>query len=320
MKIVFFGTPDFASHTLARMAEHNLDVVGVVTPPDRPRGRGHKLQPCSVKETAMHLLPEVPILQPESLKDVDFIHQLKSLEADLFIVIAFRMLPKEVWAMPRLGTFNLHASLLPDYRGAAPIQHAIMQGEEETGVTTFFLNEEIDEGHILLQRKVPITSEETGGSLHDKLMEVGADLVLETIDLLDREGSDVQQSPQQVEARNLHYATKIFKEDRLLAFHSATAKELELKVRAMSPYPATIGVMQAEGEQPIEMKIYRARILPDIVGLRSGEAEVTKESIKVQCREGALEILELQYPNKRRMETTAFLLGNPLQDKSIYFQ
>lgn len=321
LRIVFFGTPEFASYTLERMAEEQIEVVGVVTPPDRPRGRGHRLAPSRVKEVAQRCYPSLPILQPESLKDPGFLGELQKLRADLFIVIAFRMLPREVWAMPPLGTFNLHASLLPDYRGAAPIQHAIMQGETETGVTTFFLNEAIDEGRILLQQKVPITPEDTGGTLHDKLMKVGAEVVLQTIQLLATAGTEVETKPQQTEGHQLHYATKIFKEDRILTFQHATADELHLRVRALSPYPAAIAITEPdEGEEPLELKIFRTAIRPTLAGLKPGEARVTSQSIQVQCKAGVLEILELQYPSKRRMETTAFLLGNPIPEGSLRFQ
>ena len=302
MKIVYFGTPDFAAYILQYILERGAEVVGVVTNPDKPAGRGHKLRPSAVKEVAMKYCPELPILQPESLRDEAFHTELKALGADLFIVIAFKMLPREVWAMPRLGTFNLHASLLPQYRGAAPIQHAILQDERETGVTTFLLNEGIDEGNILLQEKVAITPEETGGSLHDKLMQLGAEVTFQTIQGL-TQGTLTPQPQAKVEG--LRYATKIFKEDRLLSFQQDTAHRVALRIRAMSPYPSAIAVL---GEE--EIKVFSATPLPSLQGLQPGEYQVTKESVVVQCKEGAVELSEVQFPNKRRTSIHDYLLGN----------
>lgn len=302
MKIVYFGTPDFASYILQYILEQGAEVVGVVTNPDKPAGRGHKLRPSAVKEVAMKYCPNVPILQPENLRDVGFHAELKALGADLFIVIAFRMLPREVWAMPRLGTFNLHASLLPQYRGAAPIQHAILNDEKETGVTTFLLNEGIDEGNILLQEKIAITTEETGGSLHDKLMQLGAEVTFKTIQGLEQGTLSPKPQPK---VEGLRYATKIFKEDRLLSFQQEPAHAIALRIRAMSPYPSAIATL---GEE--EIKVFKATPCPSLQGLQPGEYRVTKESVVVQCTEGAVELWEVQFPNKRRTTIHDYLLGN----------
>lgn len=310
MKIVYFGTPDFASYILEYLVEQGNDIVGVVTTPDKPAGRGHKLRPSAVKEVAQRVLPESPLLQPESLKDEGFLTELKSLGADLFIVIAFRMMPKEVWAMPRYGTFNLHASLLPQYRGAAPIQHAILNDEAKTGVTTFLLDEGIDQGKILMQEEIAISPDETGGTLHDKLMQLGAKVTHKTIQGLAK-GTITPRS--QAAEEGIRYATKIFKEDRLLSFQSASAKQLELRVRAMSPYPTAIAVM---GDQ--EIKVFSARKVAPLSGKQPGAILVTDDALVVQCQEGALELLEVQFPNKRRTAVRDYLLGNSIDEEVIF--
>lgn len=310
MKIVYFGTPDFASYILKYLVEQGHEIVGVVTMPDKPAGRGHKLRPSAVKEVAVSMLPDTPLLQPENLKDEDFLHQLRALGADLFIVIAFRMMPIEVWSMPRYGTFNLHASLLPQYRGAAPIQHAILNDEAKTGVTTFLLNDGIDQGKILMQEEVSIARDETGGSLHDKLMQLGAEVTHKTIQGLE-DGSIIPRM--QSEDEEVKYATKIFKEDRLLSFQHNNAKQLELRVRAMSPYPAAIAVI---GEE--EIKVFSAKIVASLSNKEPGEALVTDNRIVVQCQEGALELLEVQFPNKRRTSVRDYLLGNRIEEGVVF--
>ncbi|MBR8758665.1 Methionyl-tRNA formyltransferase [Porphyromonas levii] len=310
MKIVYFGTPDFASYILEYLVAKGNDIVGVVTAPDKPAGRGHKLRPSAVKEVALRVLPEVPLLQPESLKDEAFLAQLEALQADLFIVIAFRMLPKEVWGMPKQGTFNLHASLLPQYRGAAPIQHAILNDDAKTGVTTFLLNEGIDQGKILMQEEIEIATDETGGSLHDKLMQLGAEVSYKTVQGL-AEGT-ITPRPQASD-EGIKYATKIFKEDRLLSFQHSSARQLELRVRAMSPYPTAIAVMGDE-----EIKVFSAREVPSLGAKSPGTSVVTDSTLMVQCQEGALELLEVQFPNKRRTTVRDYLLGNKIEDGVIF--
>ncbi|WP_249172810.1 methionyl-tRNA formyltransferase [Porphyromonas levii] len=310
MKIVYFGTPDFASYILEYLVAKGNDIVGVVTAPDKPAGRGHKLRPSAVKEVALRVLPEVPLLQPESLKDEAFLAQLEALQADLFIVIAFRMLPKEVWGMPKQGTFNLHASLLPQYRGAAPIQHAILNDDAKTGVTTFLLNEGIDQGKILMQEEIEIATDETGGSLHDKLMQLGAEVSYKTVRGL-AEGT-ITPRPQASD-EGIKYATKIFKEDRLLSFQHSSARQLELRVRALSPYPTAIAVMGDE-----EIKVFSAREVPSLGAKSPGTSVVTDSTLMVQCQEGALELLEVQFPNKRRTTVRDYLLGNKIEDGVIF--
>lgn len=312
MRIVFFGTPEFASTVLERMVDYGCGIVGVVTTPDRPSGRGHRLQPSSVKETAQKLLPGTPILQPDKLRDNDFLDTLRALEADLFVVVAFRMLPRDVWAMPKCGTFNLHASLLPRYRGAAPIQHAILNGESMTGVTTFFLDEDIDTGRILLQHSVTISDTDNGGTLHDKLMDVGADLVCETIDLIKNAEPGVHLGTSQKELMTgepLPLAPKIFKQDRELHFTKDSARQIVLRIRAMSPYPAALALL-SDG---VEIKVFDARVLLDVPGLNPGEVRITDDRrLIVQTVEGAVQLFVIQAPSKRRMAVEDYLLGNEI--------
>lgn len=319
MKIVFFGTPEFASTVLVKMVKKGYDVVGVVTTPDRRSGRGHKLQPSDVKMTAQRLLPEVPILQPDKLRDEGFLNELEGLGADLFVVVAFRMLPVEVWTMPERGTFNLHASLLPKYRGAAPIQHVILNGESVTGVTTFFLDEEIDTGRILLQREVPIRDDETGGTLHDRLMEVGADLVCETVDLIkssdpeDFIGTN-QRKLIRPEDLPLPTAPKIFKQDRELHFTRVSAVEILRRVRAMCPYPACIATHQ----DGTEYKIFEAQAVAGYEQLAPGTILITDQrELIVGTTDGAVELLLIQAPSKRPIPAKDFLMGNSLEGSFI---
>ena len=316
LKIVYFGTPEFAAYILREMVTAGCDIRGVVTMPDKPSGRGHKLRPSAVKETSLSLLPGVPVLQPEKLRDEIFLESLRALDADLFVVVAFRMLPAEVWAMPERGTFNLHASLLPKYRGAAPIQHAILNGDKKSGVTTFFLNEEIDMGRILLRKETDIAPDETGGSLHDKLMALGGETVLETIRMIEKSDPKTLLGRKQSDFYSdsdlpLPPAPKIFKADRELRFSSHTASELERRVRAMSPYPAAL-MLHEEGT---EYKVFRAAELPSQEGMVPGEWKVTEDRrLLVQCKAGALEILELQAPSKKATAVRDFLLGNTLPE------
>lgn len=302
LKIVFLGTPDFATHILRRIVDEGYNVVAAVTMPDKPAGRGHKLQPSSVKAYAVE--QGLPVLQPERLKDEAFLSELRALGADLFIVVAFRMLPKEVWGMPHRGTFNLHASLLPKYRGAAPIQHAILNGETVTGVTTFFLDEQIDTGQVLMRREVGLTSQETGGSLHDKLMTTGADLVVETIELI-RNNEVVPSTPQPEmyeDEASLPQAPKIFKEDRLLHFSSHTAVEVDRRIRAMSPYPSAIATWHMVDGTDIEVKVFDAELLPHDTSLSAGQMKATKEGLLVGTTKGAILLKTIQMPSKRPIQ------------------
>lgn len=285
--------------------------------PDKPKGRGHKLQPSDVKRTAQELLPEVPILQPERLRNEEFLERLREIDADLFIVVAFRMLPEEVWDMPSRGTINLHAALLPKYRGAAPIQWALINGEQETGVTTFLLDKEIDTGRVLLQERVPISADETGGTLHDKLMVVGAKVIEETIDLIEQSGEPKERlgRPQPEDVSHLPMAPKIFKEEQTICFTTMSAKEIDRRVRAMAPYPKAVALFHDEtSDEEIEIKILS--VSPDCEkqisrDLAPGEPiETDDKRLFVGTAEGMIELLELQWPSSKVMPTRAFLLGH----------
>lgn len=285
--------------------------------PDKPKGRGHKLQPSDVKRTAQELLPEVPILQPERLRNGAFLERLREIDADLFIVVAFRMLPEEVWDMPSRGTINLHAALLPKYRGAAPIQWALINGEQETGVTTFLLDKEIDTGRVLLQERVPISADETGGTLHDKLMVVGAKVIEETIDLIEQSGEPKERlgRPQPEDVSHLPIAPKIFKEEQTICFTTMSAKEIDRRVRAMAPYPKAVALFHDEtSDEEIEIKILS--VSPDCEkqisrDLAPGEPiETDDKRLFVGTAEGMIELLELQWPSSKVMPTRAFLLGH----------
>ena len=289
----------------------------MVTMPDKPKGRGHKLQPSDVKRTAQELLPDVPVLQPERLRNGAFLERLREIDADLFIVVAFRMLPEEVWDMPSRGTINLHAALLPKYRGAAPIQWALINGEQETGVTTFLLDKEIDTGRVLLQERVPISADETGGTLHDKLMVVGAKVIEETIDLIEQSGEPKERlgRPQPEDVSHLPMAPKIFKEEQTICFTTMSAKEIDRRVRALAPYPKAVALFHDEtSDEEIEIKILS--VSPDCEkqisrDLAPGEPlETDDKRLFVGTAEGMIELLELQWPSSKVMPTRAFLLGH----------
>lgn len=289
LRIVYMGTPDFAVESLKALVENHYNVVAVVTMPDKPAGRGHHLQYSPVKEYALSV--GLPVLQPEKLKAEEFITELKSYRADLQIVVAFRMLPEIVWNMPRLGTFNLHASLLPQYRGAAPINWAVINGDKETGATTFFLKHEIDTGNIILQEKITIGEDENVGSVHDRLMEMGAKLVLKTVDLILSE--NVPTFPQN-ENIKLRPAPKIFKETCQIDF-TKTANEIHNFVRGLSPYPAAWCNLTIGGQVYENVKVYRTS---------KGDG-----LIAVDCADGKISIEELQLPGKKRMDAKSLLNG-----------
>ena len=302
LRIIYLGTPEFAVASLQALVEGGYNVVAVVTMPDKPAGRGHQVQYSDVKKYALSV--GLPVLQPEKLKDEAFVEELRSYHADLQIVVAFRMLPEIVWAMPRLGTFNLHASLLPQYRGAAPINWAVMNGDKETGATTFMLKHEIDTGNLILQERIPIGEDENGGSVHDRLMEMGKGLVLRTVDLIidcENKGIPVPTTPQP-EIAELRPAPKIFKEDCEIKFAEKTAAEVHNFVRGLSPYPAAWANLTINGQLFENVKVYSV----EVTGSR--DHEITKE-IVVPCREGAVRILELQVPGKKRLDARSFLNG-----------
>ncbi|MBL7811126.1 MAG: methionyl-tRNA formyltransferase [Bacteroidetes bacterium] len=295
MRIVFFGTPEFAAFSLRKMADAGYNIVCVVTSPDKPAGRGRKLHESDVKLAALEL--GLPVLQPTNLKDPAFQQDLAGYNPDLGVVIAFRMLPQAVWSMPRLGTFNLHASLLPQYRGAAPINHALINGETETGVTTFFLKHEIDTGDIVLQEKVPILPGDNAGSLHDKLMHTGADLVLQTLDLVSK--GHCPSIPQPV-LKEYRHAPKLNREFCQLQA-ADTAVYNHNKVRGLSPYPGA-WIALAEGT----MKVLET----EIAGTVEGEGLIVSDrKLYWKCRDGALELLRIQPQGKPAMAARDYLNG-----------
>lgn len=307
MKIVFFGTPEFAvaSAEAIKAAGHEIDAV--VTMPDKPAGRGHKLLQSAVKQWATD--NNIKVLQPEKLKDPDFISQLEEIGADIFVVIAFRMLPKIVWDMPRHGTFNLHASLLPNYRGAAPINHALINGEKETGVTTFFLNEEIDTGNIIMREKIAISDEDDAGTLHDRLMELGAKVTVDTLQLI--ENGNVKTTPQTDIEKDLKTAPKIFHESCLINW-AQPAEMVRNFIRGLSPYPAARGLLQFPYNNKEEYKILKVTI-SDKQGIEPGKIEIDNGHIYVGTEDKAVEILSLQAPGKRALDAKSFLNGMRLK-------
>jgi methionyl-tRNA formyltransferase len=310
-RIIFLGTPEFAVSSLEALHSAGYNVAAVVTAPDSPAGRGLKLQPTPVKVFALE--KGIPVLQPEKLKDEHFLSELRSFEANLQVVVAFRMLPETVWAMPELGTFNLHASLLPQYRGAAPINHAIMNGDTETGVTTFFLKHEIDTGNIIFQEKVPIGTEETAGELHDRLMTTGAGLVIRTVRAI--EGGNVRLTSQDeliAKGTILKPAPKIFHEDCRVDWTRPVIRVYN-KVRGLSPYPGAFCEIQSPEGVFFQLKIYRAKAdTSEKTGIPGGIMTDGKHFLRISCADGWLDILEIQQAGKRKMSIQEFLRGFPV--------
>ena len=297
------GTPDFAVESLRALVEGGYNVVAVVTMPDKPAGRGHQVQYSAVKQYALSI--GLPILQPERLKDEAFLQELRSYSADLQIVVAFRMLPEVVWNMPRLGTFNLHASLLPQYRGAAPINWAVMNGDKETGATTFMLQHEIDTGNIILQERISIADDENVGSVHDRLMNMGATLVTRTVDAIieaEKQGVAVATIPQD-DTIELRPAPKIFKDTCAIDF-SRTAEQICNHVRGLSPYPAA-WINSMPTQHPLAELLTGAKVYKAAVTLLPEK----KGHIIVPCADGYVDLLELQLPGKKRMDAAALLNG-----------
>lgn len=305
LRIVFMGTPEFAVPSLKALVEGGYHVVAVVTTPDKPAGRGRQLHESDVKIAAREL--GLPILQPEKLRDEEFVAAMEALKPDLGIVIAFRMLPEVIWAMPRLGTFNLHASLLPEYRGAAPINWAIINGEKETGVTTFLLNHEIDKGAIIGQLREEIMPEDTIGTLYDRLMNKGVGLVLETVEKL--AAGDIRPIEQQhIDESTLKPAPKIFKEDCLVDWSKSGRRIVDF-VRGLSPYPAAWSRLVRDGEE-LTVKIFRTSFQEAAHGEPIGTIRTDwREELEVACSDGWIRIHELQVAGKRRMTTHDLLLG-----------
>ncbi len=293
------GTPDFAVASLDALFQANFDVVAVVTAPDKPAGRGQKLNESAVKKYAVE--KRIPVLQPEKLKNPEFIEELRSYQADLQVVVAFRMLPVVVWNMPVKGTINLHGSLLPQYRGAAPINHAIINGEKESGVTTFFLKEEIDTGDIILSDSVAIADDETAGDLHDKLMVVGANLLVKTLHAI--EAGEVNEQPQP-QSGELKHAPKIFKEDCKIDWNNP-AQQIHNLIRGLSPYPTAFTLLNDK-----TLKVFKAEIEDKEPGIAAGGFLTDgKTYLKFAAKDGFIKLLDIQYEGKKRMLIEDFLRG-----------
>jgi len=301
LRIVFMGTPDFAVTILKHLVEHSYKVVGVITASDKPAGRGRKLNESAVKKYAQSV--NLPLLQPTNLKDKDFNIELKKLKADLQIVVAFRMLPEIVWQMPHYGTFNLHASLLPAYRGAAPIHWAIINEETKTGVTTFFIDDKIDTGEIILQQEVEIKKDETVGTLHDKLMFLGADVVAKTVDLISSEKATTRKQP------NLEKkaALKLNPENCRIDW-TASLNKIDHKIRGLNPFPGAWTVIK-NGEEEITSKIYAIRKETAEHHFTIGQIIATKKELKIAVKAGFIIIDEIKLSGKKKMEAKSLLNG-----------
>lgn len=305
--VVFMGTPEFAAESLRHIAASSHNVLAVVTSPDKPAGRGQKIKQSEVKLEAVRL--GIPVLQPAKLKDTDFINELRRINPDVMVVVAFRMLPKEVWALPRLGTFNLHASLLPQYRGAAPINWAIINGEQVTGNTTFFINEEIDKGQLIFQEEMSIEPDETAGELHDRLMFSGAKLVVKTLDALANNAVKPISQPNSLDGEPKG-APKIFKDDCKIVWASSSTKIFN-HIRGLSPYPAAWTTLTSSAtNEEISAKIFSAhRSSSEISGAPGSIVTDGKTYLQVITGEGSISIEEIQLAGKKRMTIDEFLRG-----------
>jgi methionyl-tRNA formyltransferase len=302
LRIVFMGTPEFAVGILDTILQNNYEVVGVITAADKPAGRGQKIKYSAVKEYA--LAHNLHLLQPTNLKDESFLAELQALNANLQIVVAFRMLPEVVWKMPSLGTFNLHASLLPNYRGAAPINWAIINGETKTGVTTFFIDDKIDTGAMILYAETAIGNNESAGELHDRLMQLGSETVTQTLALL--ESGKVTTTIQEDNAE-IKTAYKLNKENCKIDWHQP-ASEIHNLIRGLSPYPAAWCFISDKGEE-WNVKIYQSNIVIEAHTLAVGQLVCTKKELKIAVRDGFIQIESLQFPGKKKMNTAEFLNG-----------
>ena len=317
LRIVFLGTPEFAVESLDALVSGGYNIVGVVTMPDKIGGRGHKVIESPVKQYAV--AHGLKLMQPANLKEPGFVEELRSLNADLQIVIAFRMLPEIVWSMPPMGTFNLHASLLPKYRGAAPINRAVMNGETETGVTTFFLKHEIDTGDIIQQVAVPIGIDDDVETVYDRLMHLGASLVLETVEaILAGTVKPIEQEKLLTTGEEPTPAPKIFKEDCRIDW-TKTSWEVYNHIRGLSPYPAAWSAfVDAQGTE-YQFKVFKTSHPEKFQSspVAPGTIEYTKHTIKIACADGFIEILSLQLAGKKRMSSDEFLRGFNLEDKKL---
>ena len=309
LRIVFMGTPEFAVATLDKLVQKGYQVAGVITAPDKPAGRGRKIHESSVKQYAKKA--GLYIMQPTNLKDKEFLEDLRSLKANLQIVVAFRMLPKQVWSMPEYGTFNLHASLLPDYRGAAPINWAIINGEKKTGVTTFFIDEKIDTGELILQEATEIKPEDTAGDLHDKLMALGAELVLKTVSLIENNQVVTQKQPLDSKFKT---ADKINKEICKINWEES-AEKIYNHIRGLSPFPGAWTILN-NNEELIVIKIFKAKWQKEVHNSKPGTIHFTKKELKVASPGGYVYLTELQLPGKRKMAVIDVLNGLKIKESA----
>ena len=315
LRLVFMGTPDFAVGILEALHGSIHEITAVVTVADKAAGRGQKLKESAVKIYAQ--ANNLTILQPEKLKDEHFLAQLKELQADLFVVVAFRMLPKEVWKMPAFGTINLHASLLPNYRGAAPINWALINGDKETGVTTFFIDEAIDSGKIIAQEKVKISSSTNAGELHDELMSVGAELTLKTIAAISQQRHAVIDQDK-FDGKDFKMAPKIFKEDCEISWQE-TVENVHNKIRGLSPYPAAwTKLKNTKKNEILLVKIFASKTIENNGISLIGNLQEHADGILFQCNNGFICITELQVEGKRRMTYKEFLAGNEIKDWELF--
>ena len=310
LRIVFMGTPDFAVGILDTIYKNNYDIVGVITAPDKPAGRGQKVSMSAVKEYALE--KNLRLLQPTNLKSEEFLAELKSLDANLQVVVAFRMLPEVVWKMPKLGTFNLHASLLPEYRGAAPINWAIINGETKTGVTSFFIDDKIDTGAMILSKETEIGDNETAGELHDRLMHLGSETVLETLQLIE---SGKAITTLQENNPDVKTAYKLNKENCKIDW-SQSGKTIFNLIRGLSPYPAAWTFIK-DGEQEWNVKIYLASFEEKAHSETIGKITTTKKEIFIAAKDGLLKIESLQFPGKKRMLAHELLNGISFSENAI---
>lgn len=314
LRILFMGTPEFAVESLKSLVEGGYNIVGVVTMPDKPAGRGHKLQFSAVKTYALE--QNLPILQPEKLKSPEFLQQLSDLNADLQIVVAFRMLPEIVWNKPKFGTFNLHASLLPDYRGAAPINWAIINGEKETGVTTFFLTHEIDTGEIIFREKISINDKDNAGSIHDKLMRIGANLVVKTVDaIISNDIRPISQNDLIDNQTHLKLAPKIFKETCKIDW-SKSARQIYDFIRGLSPYPTAWTELIHPKDGVIIVKVIESEYNLAKHGLPIGTIKTDEKTfVDVAVNDGFVRLKNIQLPSKKRMDIAELLRGYKITEE-----
>ena len=308
LRIVFMGTPEFAVASLAKLIAEGYEIVAVVTAPDKPAGRGQKIQYSQVKQYAIE--KSIPILQPEKLRDLQFVEQLKKYNADLFIVVAFRMLPELVWRIPRLGTINLHASLLPQYRGAAPINWAIINGETESGITTFLIEKDIDTGNILLNKKVPIEPDDNAGNLHDRLMLAGSDLLIKTIrGIEDKSIKPISQNELLKSQTEIRPAPKLFKENCRINWDRDSLKIFNL-IRGLSPFPAAWSIIQnKKDKKEIVVKIFQSELLKNVSKEPGTIISDSRKFMNVATADTFISIKELQIEGKKRLTIEEFLRG-----------